>query len=420
MIPCPVRIDRYYLPVFLLGWLLCSDPAHAQRIEQDFHRDPRIIEAGAGVNDTARPVGEWTMIAPEYGREDHGEYTAHGIRAPGLLPEISDAGPLARSGDDPETTGSREWILAAVLVFSLLAIMMLAILVLYRRARVNADRLRTMFDHAPLSLLVLDEHNRVRVWNRQAERTFLWRSDEVLGKNAFELVIPNQARGQVEEALERVRRGHTIAHSENINVRKDGNRILCEWINAPFQDRYNKGRYLIAMARDITERRRLEQELERAAHYDSLTFLPNRALILELLKQAMAIARRQRYKLAVLFLDLDDFKLVNDRMGHNAGDRVLQVVGERLQEGIRQGDHAGRLAGDEFLMILQNVDGRAGASEVARKMRELVSQPVELSGGHTARITASIGISLYPEDGAELEALIHQADRAMYRDKEQE
>jgi len=310
----------------------------------------------------------------------------------------------------------------SVLVFfgvMALLLLLLALTDRYWRAQADAERLRTMFDMAPLSMVVLDEQNCILRWNRQAERTFQWPVGEMIGNSLVATVIPEDDRSKVVRILNGVRSGRTISYYENHCLRKDGSSVLCEWMTAPFVDRRNKRGYLITMARDITEQRRLEQQLEQAAHYDGLTGLPNRTLILELLKQSIAIARRQRYQLAVLFLDLDDFKSVNDQFGHKAGDRFLRQVAERLQSSIRQGDHAGRLAGDEFLIILQNVTGRQRAGTVVEKLRQRLIEPCVLDDGVEVAIKGSFGISMYPEDSDDLEALIHQADRAMYREKQQ-
>ena len=173
------------------------------------------------------------------------------------------------------------------------------------------------------------------------------------------------------------------------------------------------------MARDITEKKRLQQELEHAAHYDSLTSLPNRALILEHLKKSIAIAARRKSKLAVLFLDLNGFKDVNDSLGHEAGDVLLKTIADRLKLGIRESDYVGRLGGDEFLVILTDIETFANANLVAKKLKELISQMCNIKNV-SIHITTSIGISMYPDDATELNDLIHHADQRMYQIKKEE
>jgi diguanylate cyclase (GGDEF)-like protein len=171
------------------------------------------------------------------------------------------------------------------------------------------------------------------------------------------------------------------------------------------------------MARDITEKKALEKKLEQAALYDNLTALPNRALILEKLKKALALAARNQAKLALLFCDLDGFKEVNDSLGHKAGDVLLQIVAKRLLQTIREMDDVGRLGGDEFLIILQDVGSLENAQKIVDKLCEAVAQPCQLNSEELITIHASIGVSIYPDDAIDFDALIHQSDKKMYQTK---
>ncbi len=159
-------------------------------------------------------------------------------------------------------------------------------------------------------------------------------------------------------------------------------------------------------ARDVAKVRYL-------AHHDELTGLPNRILLLDRLDQALARAKRQHKHLALLFLDLDRFKDINDRLGHAAGDRLLQQVAERLRTSIRGGDTACRYGGDEFIILLPEVDDEAHALEVAGKIRARLSKPC-LVDDHSIAMTASIGVSVYPVHGSNQRELIRQADFDMY------
>jgi len=318
------------------------------------------------------------------------------------------------------------WAMAGEgLYFAMLILMLLVLAALavrwHRRlqqAQATSEQLQTIVDLAPVAMVVVDESNRIREWNRQAERTFQWKADEMIGRTVFDLIRTYRDHDSLLVLMDELRAGRRISYTEARNLRKDGSTVLCEWVTAPFVDHNHLRGYLIAMARDITEQRLLERQLEQAAHYDSLTALPNRTLILELLKQSMAIARRQRYQLAVLFLDLDGFKAINDTHGHQAGDQLLGTVAERLQSGIRQGDHVGRLAGDEFLVILQNVVDRDSATLVSEKLRSYLLEPCLVNDGQVVAIEGSFGVSMFPQDGDRLESLIHQADQAMYREKQ--
>jgi diguanylate cyclase (GGDEF)-like protein len=181
-----------------------------------------------------------------------------------------------------------------------------------------------------------------------------------------------------------------------------------------------------AMSRSIRyaiERKRLEENLLYLATHDSLTNLPNRRLFQDRMALAIERARRNRkdkkenWKLAVMMLDLDNFKTINDTLGHSQGDHLLQVVAGRLQSSIRKSDTLARMGGDEFPMIFENITGREEVENLARKIHSVFSQPFHL-GDHILEITVSIGISLYPSDGDDTETLLRQADIAMYQAKE--
>jgi diguanylate cyclase (GGDEF)-like protein/PAS domain S-box-containing protein len=298
----------------------------------------------------------------------------------------------------------------------LLALVSLVLFRFYRAARINEAPLNTMFNYAPLSLIVLDDKNRIKGWNAEAEKTFLWQAKDVRGKNIL-LIVPPEKRAEMEKILATVHQERCVAQLETVNIKQDGSEIQCEWLNAPFKGKHGSSDYITCMVRDITERKFLEEKLEQAAHYDNLTGLPNRSLILEHLKQSLVVATRQNTKLAILFLDLNGFKAINDTLGHEAGDSLLQTIAQRLPQAIRESDYAGRLGGDEFLVILQDIGSLANAQRLADKLHKLICQPCTIKN-QVISITTSIGISLYPDDAVEINALINQADHCMYQAKQ--
>ena len=169
------------------------------------------------------------------------------------------------------------------------------------------------------------------------------------------------------------------------------------------------------------ERRRAVQasvQIEHLAYYDGLTALPNRELFIDRLSLALVQAHREGKKLAVLFLDLDRFKQINDSLGHSVGDELLRAMGKRVHEAVREGDTLARLGGDEFTLLLPGIHNASDAARIAQKVLEAVRRPFELAGRELF-VTTSIGISIYPEDGVDSESLIRSADVAMYRAKEQ-
>jgi diguanylate cyclase (GGDEF)-like protein/PAS domain S-box-containing protein len=199
---------------------------------------------------------------------------------------------------------------------------------------------------------------------------------------------------------------------------RDGTEFLC-WIeiNAVLDTGGERTHYVCVM-NDITDRKRAEQELRYLANYDTMTGLPNRALLSERLTQAVVRARHHRRRVAVLFLDLDRFKHVNDSMGHAAGDRTLRAAGARLRECVAPTDTVARIGGDEFTVVLENLDRAEDAETSARGLLRAFAAPLHLESGEEVMISPSIGISLYPDHGHAPDELLKFADTAMYLAKE--
>jgi diguanylate cyclase (GGDEF)-like protein len=180
-------------------------------------------------------------------------------------------------------------------------------------------------------------------------------------------------------------------------------------IDALLEQRSRHEQQLVRLAQAVAQAR-------RRAYHDELTGLPNRALLLDRFKQAVALGARQQKQVALLFLDLDGFKSINDALGHAAGDRLLQQVAARLAACIRTSDTASRYGGDEFVILLPEVDGQQSAVSTAEKIRTHLAKPYHV-GATVINVTTSIGIALYPVDGKECGDLIRVSDLEMYRDK---
>jgi diguanylate cyclase (GGDEF)-like protein/PAS domain S-box-containing protein len=220
-----------------------------------------------------------------------------------------------------------------------------------------------------------------------------------------------------ENDQEETRRGLLEEHHalvERVHLSRDGRHIPVE-INAHLFE--FRGRpTVVSVARDITERKQAEARIQHLAHHDPLTNLPNRRLLADRMRQALAQARRFKRSMAVVFIDLDEFKGINDTLGHDVGDALLKVIAERLIGCVRAGDTVSRMGGDEFVIILSEITRVDDVKLVARKVMESVALPIQVKG-HTLRVTASIGISLYPDDAGDGETLMKHADVAMYRAK---
>lgn len=204
-----------------------------------------------------------------------------------------------------------------------------------------------------------------------------------------------------------------VWQGEIVNRRKDGSLYTEATAIAPVKDGEGHISHFVAIKHDVTERRRLEVQLAHMAHFDDLTNLPNRALFFDRLRQAQAQAQRNRSRFALLFVDLDGFKDVNDTHGHDAGDALLRETGQRLAACVRASDTVARVGGDEFTVILQEVTAGEDAGQVADKIIQALDQPFDLSGKE-CRVGASVGISLYPDNGEDVETLLSRADTAMY------
>jgi diguanylate cyclase (GGDEF)-like protein/PAS domain S-box-containing protein len=174
---------------------------------------------------------------------------------------------------------------------------------------------------------------------------------------------------------------------------------------------------IVAVARDITERTYAEEQIKHLAYHDALTGLPNRLLFKDRLGVALTLAQRETRKLAVIFLDLDRFKIINDSLGHNAGDYLLQNVASRIQHCVRESDTVARLGGDEFILLLPMLSQAEGAARIAQKILETIKQPFIIDN-RELYVTTSVGISIYPDDGMDSDTLIKNADTAMYQAKE--
>jgi diguanylate cyclase (GGDEF)-like protein/PAS domain S-box-containing protein len=264
----------------------------------------------------------------------------------------------------------------------------------------------------PHAVAVLDPEGRVAYVNEACARLLAWGGGgDLLGRPWREVHDPEEATRLEREGLARGRGGE--AWRGEVRARRhDGVHVPLDVVVTPL----GGGRVALAL-HDVSEQRQAEEGLRALVYRDPLTGLPNRRLFEDRLAIALAQAHRYRHRLAVIFLDLDRFKQVNDTLGHAAGDALLKAVSERLSESVREGDTVARLAGDEFTLLLPGIHYAEDLAAISRKLVETLRQPFPING-HQVRVTASGGISLYPEDGEEAEALLKSADTAMYRAKE--
>ncbi len=285
-----------------------------------------------------------------------------------------------------------------------------------RSAEAELTRYATVFTSSSEGMLITDAAGTIIAANPAFSRITGYTLDEVIGHSPGLLNSGRQDAGFYRRMWSAINsRGQW--QGEIWNRRRNGS-IYPEWLSiSAVHGEDGKVLNYIGIFSDITERKEAEARILHLAHHDPLTNLPNRALLQDRLQQVLLQARRHKRGVAVLLLDLDRFKTINDILGHESGDGLLLQITERCRSTIRDTDTLARLSGDEFVIVLQEVDGAHDAALIARKILDEVALPCQL-GEHRITVTASIGIALYDQDGGTPSALLRNADAAMHRAKE--
>jgi len=285
-----------------------------------------------------------------------------------------------------------------------------------RRAERHLRQAALVFEHMPEGVVIADRHGRIESSNPALEAITGYTTAELAGRGADLLRSTHHAPPFYRE-LRAVLRAQGRWQGEIWIRRKDGE-VQPEWLSLDAL-RDDRGRVIhyVGIFTDVSAHHEVKRRLHHLAYHDGLTGLPNRRLFADRLDRALAQARRSRARLAVMFIDLDRFKHINDALGHTTGDRMLGAVAERLRHAVRDNDTIARIGGDEFTVILSDLALPLAAGAVARKILRALERPFTIEG-RELYISASIGISTYPEDGEDREALTRKADIAMYRAKE--
>ena len=281
------------------------------------------------------------------------------------------------------------------------------------------DRLQTTLSSIGEGVALVDADSRIEFLNPAAEQLCGWNYQQALHRHAgevFENVDPQNQR--VTTAMEDSLRSTQQIRKQSVLCSKGGEKHIVEELATPLYDRHSKAVGAVSVFRDVTEAQQKTAELTHAAAHDALTGLPNRNLLKDRTRLAIARAQRKHEHFALLFLDLDRFKEVNDRMGHASGDALLLDVAQRLTGCVREVDTIARLGGDEFVVLLEGPTHKMEVKAVASKILASLRKPYQL-GTQSTNISVSIGASLYPDDGRDTESLLEHADTAMYRAKQQ-
>jgi diguanylate cyclase (GGDEF)-like protein/PAS domain S-box-containing protein len=280
-------------------------------------------------------------------------------------------------------------------------------------------QLQSIISNVMDGIITINEAGEIQGFNPAAEQIFGYSQQEVMGKN-LSMLMPEPDRsahaGYIQRYLQTNKARILGVRGREVSaLRKDGVAFPMELSASEMM--LGGNRYFIGIVRDITERKQAEQKIAHLAHYDYLTDLPNRALLLDVLNHSVSLAKRNKRKVAVLFVDLDGFKIINDTLGHDAGDLLLKGVSRRIKETLRESDTVARMGGDEFILLLDNIESAENALFTANKILVALAEPFDLMG-QPGRVGGSIGISIFPDDSEDTVQLVKQADDAMYLAKQ--
>jgi diguanylate cyclase (GGDEF)-like protein/PAS domain S-box-containing protein len=284
--------------------------------------------------------------------------------------------------------------------------------------RQSEERYRTILAEIEEGYYEVDLAGNIKFVNKAACRQFGYSEEELIGSNYRAYVLKEDIKGVYKAWNKVYRTGEPLKSYPFATVKKDGTQMFVENSVSPLRDKEGKIIGFRAVSRDVTQRKQFEQKLADMATHDSLTGLPNRTLLSDRLTMGLALSRRTGNRLAVLMLDLDKFKVINDTMGHGVGDQLLKSVAERLIGVTRKSDTIARIGGDEFVLVLPQISSPDNAAMLAQRILDVFREPF-IFDGHQLDVTTSIGIAVYPDDGKEIHILLKNADNAMYWAKEQ-
>mgnify|MGYP002713081440 CR=1 FL=1 len=386
-----------------------------------------MIEHRAGFQDVQHDF-RWlslisSLIATILPAGDSGLYPVAMEKGDALLQDFS-------TKDSPDNNESNLMLGALLAILIILTILLFAVCMLQRglwrqrRAqhlvtRANAELMRKLsraLEQTDDSVMITDSKGTIEFVNNSFERVTGFAANEVLGKTPS-LMKSGMHETRFYRNMWRIISNGIAFREVMINRRKNGEIYYEQKTITPLKDEDGQITHFVSTGKDISEHMEIQQRLNYLANHDVLTGLPNRALFQERLDRSLAQAKRHRSKLVLMFVELDNFKNINDSLGHAVGDRLLKVVGQRLLLCIRESDTVARLGGDEFAVVLESVEDVNNVARIARSILEHIAEPLELAEREVV-ITASIGVTVFPEDALDSENLCRNADTAVYRAKE--
>ena len=284
--------------------------------------------------------------------------------------------------------------------------------------RAANQRLSSHMENSPLAVLEMDQNLRLLHCSQRAVQLMGWLHVTGLeGRLLTELMARSSRDEGLHHALQRLQSGQESQNrAETCFVRDDGSEVHCEWFNSALTDAQGQVTSIMALVQDVSAKIQIARQQHYLANHDSLTGLLNRAAFQNRLEQSLEQARSNSGSVALLFIDLDGFKGVNDAEGHRAGDEVLRIVAQRIASTVRAGDTMARLGGDEFLVMLDRDVTRDVADTIGHRIIEALHQPMDLEG-RDIFVGASIGVAMHPPLAGDINALMNRADQAMYAAK---
>jgi diguanylate cyclase (GGDEF)-like protein/PAS domain S-box-containing protein len=276
------------------------------------------------------------------------------------------------------------------------------------------QRLQDLFNNIPSAIYVKDLQGKYLSINKEFEQLFHVLNKDIKGKNDFD-IFPESIAKYCQESDKKVEQlGHSIETEEDVDV--DGVSQTFHSVKYPLFDAQGSMYAVCGISTNITDKKKSADKIYYQAHYDALTHLPNRFLALDRLSQHLIEAKRNKDKVGILFLDLDDFKKINDSLGHEVGDKLLIEAAERLTKILRSEDTVGRLGGDEFIILLRGLSDAKDALTIADNILNSFKDVFKIDGRELV-MTVSVGIAIYPDDGDNSSQLLRNADTAMYQSK---
>jgi diguanylate cyclase (GGDEF)-like protein/PAS domain S-box-containing protein len=312
------------------------------------------------------------------------------------------------------------WYLNTVLLIVFGVVIVLFFQLVERRNKMlsaSKEQLANRLHNTPLAAISWDESFKVSQWNIAAEKIFGYTADEAIGRHPIGLIVSDLLSEEMDEIYKALMENKGEWRHNNDNITKDGRVINCEWYNTTLFDGAGKVIGVASLCEDVTARKQSELKIWEQANYDSLTKLANRQMASDYLEHEIKISDRSNKSIALLFLDLDGFKDINDTLGHDVGDTLLLEVARRLNSYTRDVDTVARVGGDEFVVIMGGLDSSHPAERIASDLLKKIAEPFALAQ-ETVFISASIGITIYPQDASDAVEMLKNADQAMYAAKQ--